>query len=104
MRSSIDVAAHARQGTEAALLEKIEELSLIRMLHERLADAPDFPAACQVLTDLVWDERPVEAVALLSIDHERALARVEAATPAHGVLAGPRDLPLAHGALGELLD
>src|SRR5262245_6068939 len=102
MRSSIDVAAHAPQGTEAALLEKLETLSLIRVLHERLAQAPDFPAACQVLTDLVWDERPVEAVALLTIDHERAVARVEAATPAHG--AGPRDIPLAHGPLRGLLD
>src|SRR5215813_4970697 len=97
MRSSTDVQGPLRQGADAALLEKIEELSLIRLLHERLADASDFPAACQVLTDLVWDERPVEAVALLSIDHERALARVEAATPAHG--AGPRDIPLAHGPL-----
>lgn len=93
-----------RSSTEAALLEKIEELSLIRLLHERLAEAADYSAACQVLTDLVWDERPVEAVALLSIDHDRGVARVEAVSPHHGGPYAPRDLPLAQGGLDDLLE
>src|SRR5262249_62183550 len=70
-----------RSSTEAALLEKIEELSLLRALNDRLAHAADFPAACRALADLVWEERRAEAVAYLSVDVQRRLCRVEAVAP-----------------------
>jgi signal transduction histidine kinase len=71
-----------RSSTEAALLEKIEELSLLRALNDRLAHAPDFSAACRALAALVWEERRAEAVAYVSVDVQRRLCRVEAVAPA----------------------
>ncbi len=64
------------------MLEKIEELSLLRALSDRLAAAADFGAACQALTDLVWAERGAEGVAYVSVDSHRRAARREAVTPA----------------------
>jgi signal transduction histidine kinase len=71
-----------RRSAEAALLEKIEELSFVRLLNDRLARAPDFASACRALVDLVWEERRADAVAYVSVDAQRRLCRVEAAAPA----------------------
>jgi signal transduction histidine kinase len=80
MRSSSE--PRARRSAEAALLEKIEELSFLRLLNDRLARVPDFASACRALVDLVWEERRAEAVAYVSVDAQRRLCRVEAIAPA----------------------
>ena len=61
MQSSTELAPAAPSPDEA-LLEKIEELSLIRELNDRLAQAPTYAAACQMLVDMVQDERGADAV------------------------------------------
>lgn len=68
MRTSSEPARAAGRATEAALVEKIEELSFLRSLTDRLAHAPDFASACWVLVDPVWEERRVDAVAYLTVD------------------------------------
>ncbi len=70
----------ARQAA-TALLEKIEELSFLRALNDRLADAPSFPAACQALVDLVCAEGLGESAAYLSVDPLRRACRLEACAP-----------------------
>ncbi|HYR95119.1 MAG TPA: HAMP domain-containing sensor histidine kinase [Candidatus Binatus sp.] len=80
MRSSSEPAP--RRSAEAALLEKIEELSFLRLLNDRLARVPDFASACRALVDLVWEERRADAVAYVSVDAQRRLCRVEATAPA----------------------
>jgi signal transduction histidine kinase len=80
MRSSSEPAV--RRSAEAALLEKIEELSFLRLLNDRLARVPDFASACRALVDLVWEERRADAVAYVSVDAQRRLCRVEATAPA----------------------
>jgi signal transduction histidine kinase len=80
MRSSSEPAV--RPSAEAALLEKIEELSFLRLLNDRLARVPDFASACRALVDLVWEERRADAVAYVSVDAQRRLCRVEAIAPA----------------------
>lgn len=76
--------AARRSATEAALLEKIEELSFLRAVNDRLARVPDFASACRALVDVVWSERPVELVAYASIDHQRRVCRLEALAPDRG--------------------
>jgi signal transduction histidine kinase len=71
----------ALQSAEAAFLEKVEELSFLRSLNDRLARVPDFTSACRCLVDLVWEERDAAAVAYVSIDSQRKLCRVEAVAP-----------------------
>lgn len=61
MQSSTELAPAAPSPDEA-LLEKIEELSLIRGLNDRLAQAPTYAAACQMPVDLVQGERGADAV------------------------------------------
>jgi signal transduction histidine kinase len=78
MPSSTDAAAGA---TESALLDKIQELSFLRELNDRMGAAPDFATACGTLVGLVWEERPVLAVAYVSLDVESRVARLEAAQP-----------------------
>ncbi|HLK12657.1 MAG TPA: HAMP domain-containing sensor histidine kinase [Candidatus Binatia bacterium] len=70
----------ARQAA-AALLEKIEALSFLRALNDRLARAPGFAAACRGLVDLVWEERVGELVAYVSVDPQRRVCRLEALAP-----------------------
>jgi signal transduction histidine kinase len=82
MRSSSEPLHGHSASTEHALLEKIEALSFLRVLNDRMASAADFPAACRALVDLVWEERCADAVAYLSVDHERRTCRVEAVAPA----------------------
>jgi signal transduction histidine kinase len=91
-----------RPTADAALLEKIEELSFLRCLSERMARAPDFASACRVLVDCTWEERRPAAVAYLSVDGERGVCRVEAVAPATAQVAGD-DLSLAASPLPELL-
>jgi signal transduction histidine kinase len=84
MPSSTD-AGGARASTEAvALLEKIEELSLLRALCDGFAAAADFPAACRALTDLVWDARGAVGVAYLAIAPS-GVAAVASTTPDDGL-------------------
>jgi signal transduction histidine kinase len=87
MRSSTEspgaTGAHggARPSAEAALLEKIEELSFLRTLNDRLARASDFASACRTLVDLISDEGWAHAVAYLSVDPQRRICRLEAVAP-----------------------
>jgi signal transduction histidine kinase len=80
MQSSTELASLAPSADEA-LLEKIEELSLIRELNDRLARAATYNIACQMLVDMVRDERGADAVEFVSIDRARHLARLEASAP-----------------------
>jgi len=66
---------------EAALLDKIAQLSLLRSLSDRLACAQDFASACRALVEVVWEEAHAEAVAYLSVDFQRRVCHVEAAVP-----------------------
>jgi signal transduction histidine kinase len=66
---------------EAALLDKIEQLSLLRSLSDRLARAQDFASACRALVEVVWEEARAEAVAYVSVDSQRRVCHVEAAMP-----------------------
>jgi signal transduction histidine kinase len=91
-----------RNTAHAALLEKIEELSFLRCLNERMAGVPDFASACRALVDSVWEERRPAAVAYLSVDGERGVCRVEAVAPATACVAGG-DLSLDASPLPELL-
>lgn len=64
-----------------ALLEKIEELSFLRLLNDSLADAADYDAACQTLVDLIWDEGWANAVGYVSVDMQRQHCQLEAMAP-----------------------
>jgi signal transduction histidine kinase len=81
MPSSSESFRAALQSAEAALLEKIEQLSFIRTLNDRLAQASDFASACGALVTLVSEECRAEAVAYLSVDPERNTCRLEAVAP-----------------------
>jgi signal transduction histidine kinase len=81
MPSSTEPARSAPPTVEEALLEKIEELSLLRKLNDRLVGAPDFAAACRVLVDLVWEGCHADEVIYLSVDTQRGWCRVEAQVP-----------------------
>lgn len=102
MQSSTDL-AFAGSSADEALLEKIEELSLIRALNDRLAQATTFNAACQLLVDLVREERAADAVEFVSIDRTRGIARLEAAAPGEPTVHRTYDVDLAHGAIAALL-
>lgn len=99
MRSSTDPAPGT---TETALLDKIEELSFLRELNDRLGSAPDFVDACTTLVRLVWEARPVAGVAYVSVDAEGGTARIEAAQPALGS-GVPTELALEAVPLAALL-
>jgi len=79
MRSTSESARAA--SAEAALLEKIEELSFLRSLNDCLTRVPDFASAARALVDLVWEERQADAVAYFSVDSQRRVCRLEAAAP-----------------------
>jgi signal transduction histidine kinase len=82
-------------ATEAALLEKIEELSFLRTLNDRLASVPDFASACRALVDMLWEERHASCVAYVSVDPQRQICRLEASAPGPADAAGELaiDLP-----------
>lgn len=79
MQSSPD--RGTRPSAEGELLEKIEELSFLRLLNDSLAGAPDYASACQTLVDLIWDEGWADAVAYVSVDMQRQLCQLEAIAP-----------------------
>lgn len=103
MRSSTEALA-LPPSADVALLEKIEELSLIRALNDRLAQAATFNIACQMLVDLVREERVASAVEYVSIDAERGIARLEATAPEETAPCGAHDVDLADEAIASLLE
>ena len=94
MPSSNEPPSPPRGSAESALLEKLEELSLLRTLGDRLSGAPDFAAACRVLVDLVNEERAADVTAFVSVDAERRVCRLEAIAPAHDTAAPAGELDL----------
>lgn len=92
MQSSAD--RDTRPTAESELLQKIEELSFLRLLNDSLASAPDYRTACQTLVDLIWDEGWADAVAYVSVDMQRQLCQLEALAPTSGdaVLVGELNL------------
>jgi signal transduction histidine kinase len=81
MPSTIDL--HARRTSpEAALLEKIEELSLLRELNDRLTAVSDHRAACRALVELLCDGLSASRVAYYAIDPLRGVPVLETAAPA----------------------
>jgi signal transduction histidine kinase len=82
MPSSSDPTLEAERSAEAALLEKIEDLSMLRSLNDRLTRASDFGSACRTLVELIWESTHAEQVAYYSIDAPRQACRLEAALPA----------------------
>lgn len=103
MRSSTEALA-LPPSADVALLEKIEELSLIRALNDRLAQAATFNVACQMLVDLVREERTAHAVEYVSIDAGRGIARLEATAPEETAPCGAHDVDLAHAAIAPMLE
>jgi signal transduction histidine kinase len=91
------------RAVEAALLEKIEELSLLRLLNDRLGGVPDFASACRALVELVWECRGAEAVAYVSVDGPRRRGRLEAAAPAGPRPAEATELDLDTPPLGDIV-
>jgi signal transduction histidine kinase len=72
----------AAASTESALLQRIEEMSFLGTLNERLAQVPDFAAACRAFVELVWEERYAEAVAFVAVDPPRRIGTLHAVLPA----------------------
>ncbi len=68
-------------STESALLQRIEEMSFLGTLNDRLSRVPDFAAACRALVELVWEERYADAVAFASVDGPRRVCTLEARMP-----------------------
>lgn len=69
-------------STESALLQRIEEMSFLGTLNERLSRVPDFASACRALVELVWEERYAKAVAFVVVDGARRVCTIQAAMPA----------------------
>src|SRR5262249_40437345 len=82
MPSSGEPARRGDSTTETALLQRIEEMSFLGTLNERLARVPDFAAACRNPVRLVCEERYAERVAFVAVDALRAVCTLEAMLPA----------------------
>jgi signal transduction histidine kinase len=82
MPSSTEHRPAGHPSAEAALLEKIEALSFLRTLNDRLARVPNFTSACRALVDLLWEEGQADAAAFVSVDPQRRRCRLEATAPA----------------------
>ena len=82
MPSSGDAARRVDSSMETALLQRIEEMSFLGTLNERLARVPDFASACRTLVELVFEERYAEHVAFVAIDALRGVSTLEAMLPA----------------------
>jgi signal transduction histidine kinase len=91
------------QSSDAALLDKIEQLSLLRSLSDRLAQARDFASACRTLVQVVWEEACAEAVVYLSVDAQRRVCHLQAAAPDDAGAELPDDVALATAPLPALL-
>jgi len=72
----------ATVSTESALLQRIEEISFLATLNERLSRVPDFPSACRALIELVWEERYADAVAFVVVDAPRGVCTLQSVIPA----------------------
>lgn len=94
----------ARPTAEGELLEKIEELSFLRLLNDSLASAPDYASACQTLVDLIWDEGWADAVAYVSVDMQRQLCRLEARAPRNGDIDSVGELNLQESPFPDVLE
>lgn len=94
MRSSAEHTDTSAATPETGLLQKIEELSFLRVLNDNLVRARNYPAACQTLVDLVWEEGWADAVAYISADTQRRVCRLEARAPREPEASRPRDLSL----------
>src|SRR5690349_24803985 len=103
MQSSTELAIPVPSADEA-LLEKIEELSLIRELNDRLAQAATYNTACQMLVDMVRDERGADAVEYVSVDRSRGLARLEASAPDEPGTQDTFDADLGDETIARLLE
>ena len=90
----------ARPTAEGELLEKIEELSFLRLLNDSLASAPDYASACQTLVDLIWDEGWADAVAYM----QRQLCRLEARAPRNGDIDSIGELNLQESPFPDVLE
>jgi signal transduction histidine kinase len=69
-------------STETALLQRIEEMSFLGAVNERLSRVPDFASACRALVDLVWEERYADAVAFVVVDGPRRVCTLQSVVPA----------------------
>jgi len=72
----------AAVSTETALLQRIEEMSFLGAVNERLARVPDFASACRALVELVWEERYADAVAFVVVDGPRRICTLQSVLPA----------------------
>ena len=81
MPSSRSAGGQLGSTAEQELIEKIEELSFLRTLNDRLARCPDYATACQTLVDLVWDDGWADEVSYWSVDGQRRACRLEARAP-----------------------
>ncbi|MCC6849582.1 MAG: GAF domain-containing sensor histidine kinase [Deltaproteobacteria bacterium] len=72
----------AALNTERALLQRIEEMSFLGAVNERLAHVPDFASACRALVELVWEERYADAAAFVAVDAPRRICTVQTVVPA----------------------
>jgi signal transduction histidine kinase len=93
----------SQSSAEAALLEKIEALSFLRTLNDRLARVPNFTSACRVLVDLLWEEGQADAAAYVSIDAQRRRCRLEATAPDPQGAEGHPEFGLDTAPFGTLL-
>ncbi len=66
---------------ESALLQRIEEMSFLGSVNERLARVPDFASACDALVELVWEERYADSVAFVVVDAPRRVCTLQAMVP-----------------------
>ncbi|MEO7436928.1 MAG: ATP-binding protein [Candidatus Binatia bacterium] len=69
-------------STETELLQRIEEMSFLGAVNERLSRVPDFASACRALVELVWEERYADAVAFVVVDGPRRVCTVQTVVPA----------------------
>jgi len=69
-------------STETALLQRIEEMSFLGAVNERLSRVPDFASACRALVELIWEERYADAVAFVVVDGPRRVCTVQTVVPA----------------------
>jgi signal transduction histidine kinase len=68
-------------STETALLQRIEEMSFLGAVNERLSRVPDFASACRALVELVWEERYADAVAFVVVDGPRRVCTLQTVVP-----------------------
>ena len=93
----------AAVSTESALLQRIEEMSFLGAVNERLARVPDFAAACRALVELVWEERYADAVAFVAVDAPRRICTVQTVMPASFDVEPTAEMSLEREPFGAVL-